>query len=162
MSAATWYATAAVVGLGGAFLGLVVHEVAHAVPTLLAGHGAHVTIGSDSGRTVRLGRLSFTVGYDGPRKLLVYGHYWPDGSPSPRVQVASTAAGPLATVAMVVIVGGVLYRGGVPEPVRWGLAYVFASDAYRAVLTIVPTTYSRGPYAGEESDGKRILQLVRS
>lgn len=156
-----WYPIAVLGGVVGAVVALFVHEFAHAVPVLLAGGSAHITVGSDDGRTWQVGPVTVTFGIDGLRKLIQYGHYRPTGVESERVHAVSILAGPAVTVGIVLLIGVLVYRG-VSDPVSFGLLFIFFSELSRAVQTIVPKTYSRGPYAGMDSDGKRFLQVVRT
>ncbi|WP_135830027.1 hypothetical protein [Halorussus halobius] len=57
---------------------------------------------------------------------------------------------------------GVVLLGGVDGPSFWVVANLLVGESYRLYRTVVPKTYSRGPYAGTPSDGKRFLRLVRS
>jgi len=155
------YALAVPAAVAGIVAGLFLHEVAHAAPVLFAGGSAHVTVGSDSGRTVRVGPLTVTAGFDGVRKLLSYGYFQWDGTPSKRVRALSLAAGPSVTILLAASLGLVAVRDG-DGPVSFCLTAVFYSELFRAVQTAVPRTYSRGAYAGLDSDGKQLLDLVRS
>lgn len=47
------------------FTELFVHELGHAVPVLLVGGRAHITVGNPDGWTIKLGRLKITAGIDG-------------------------------------------------------------------------------------------------
>lgn len=140
---------------------LFVHELGHALPILLAGGRAHVTLGSHDGRTATLGRLSVTLGVPGIWQLLTYGDIRWSGVDSKRVRAAAILGGPAVTVTAVGVLGVVLLRG-VDGPSFWVVANLLASDSYRAYQTIVPKTYSQGPYDGMPSDGERFLRLVRS
>lgn len=140
---------------------LFVHELGHALPVLLAGGRAHVTVGSHDGRTATFGRLSVTVGVPGLRRLLKYGEIRWSGVDSKRVRAAAILGGPAVTVSAVGVLGVVLLRG-VDGPAFLVVANLLVSESYRAYQTIVPKTYSRGPYDGTPSDGKRFLRLVRS
>lgn len=161
MVEAVWYLLAVVGAVAGSVLGLVLHELAHAAPLVLAGGSVRVTIGSDSGRTIHVGPLTITVGVDGVRTFMQYGYYEPNRRHSLRVRAVSIVSGPLMTVGIVSVLGVMLYRG-VGEPLFFVLTFVFFNELYRAIQTIVPKTYSRGPYRGMQSDGKRFLKLVRS
>ncbi|WP_436908784.1 hypothetical protein [Halosimplex marinum] len=160
MSDVVLYVLAVPAAAVGIVLALFLHEAAHAAPILLAGDSAHISIGSDSGRTGRLGPLALTVGFDGVRKALTYGYFEWEGTPSKRVRAVSFAAGPAMTLLVVAILGTVVFRDG-NGPLSVCLTAVFYSELYRAVVTIVPRTYSGGPYAGLDSDGKQFLELVR-
>ncbi|WP_135364943.1 hypothetical protein [Halosimplex halophilum] len=155
------YALAVPVALAGAVAALFLHEAAHAAPVLLAGGSAHVSIGSASGRTVRLGPLTVTAGFDGVRKLVAYGYCDREGTRSKRVRAVSIAAGPAVTVLLAASLGLVAFRAG-DGPASFCLTAVFYSELFRAVQTVVPRTYSRGAYAGLDSDGKQLLTLLRS
>ena len=161
MLSVAWYGLALLCAVFGVVVSLGVHEVAHAVPIVVAGGTAHVTIGSDSGRTAQFGPVTVTFGYDGVRQLMQYGHYEPTGVDSKRVHAVAIAAGPLATLAVITLLAVTLSHG-VRGPAAFGLTFVLCSELYRAVQTIVPKTYANGPYAGVESDGKRLLRLIRS
>lgn len=140
---------------------LVAHELGHAIPVLVAGGRAHVTIGSHDGRTCHLGRLSVTVGVDGLRSLFTYGRIdWTDVD-STAVQAASIAGGPIASLTAIAVLGSLLL-GGVDGLLFWVLAQLLVSESMRALQTIVPKTYSRGAYSGMDSDGKRLCRLLRS
>lgn len=156
-----WY----LVAFGGAMVGIVialfVHEAAHAVPILLAGGSAHITMGSDSGRTVEYGPLTVTVGVDSVWTLLLYGRCAAEEEQSKRVRLLSVLSGPAVTVVIVSLLGIVLYRG-VDGPLSFGLTAIFYGELFRAIQTIVPKTYSYGPYSGMTSDGKRFLEVVRA
>lgn len=156
-----WIVAVIPVAVLGVVFALFLHELAHVVPILLAGHVAQITIGNDAGRTVGLGPLSVTVGYDGLVKLTQFGYYQPEGDPSRRIEAIAALAGPLATFLLVASLGVALYRG-VAEPLVFVTSTVVLSEINRLYQTAVPKTYSRGPYAGWDSDGKRFLQLVRS
>ena len=145
----------------GIFGFLFCHELGHAVPVLLAGGRASITIGSHEGRTVSVGRLWMTVGMSGLWSLFTYGDIQWDGVDSRFAQAASILGGPFVTVSAVGILGVVLLRG-VDGPLFWVLANLLASESYRAYQTILPKTYSKGPYEGLPSDGKRLQQLLRS
>ncbi|QLH80916.1 hypothetical protein [Halosimplex pelagicum] len=155
------YALAVPVAVVGAVGALFLHEAAHATPILLAGGNVHISIGSETGRTARLGPLTVTVGFDGVRKLVAYGYFQWEETPSKRVQALSFAAGPAVTVLLAASLGLVAFRGG-NGPVSFCLTAVFYSELFRAVQTAVPRTYSRGAYAGLDSDGKQLLDLLRS
>lgn len=139
---------------------LVAHELGHAVPVLLAGGSAHVTIGSDSGRTVTLGRLTVTAGYERLWTLFTYGTIrWSDVD-STRVRAASILGGPLVTLTAIGGLSAVLFRG-VEEPLFWVVTNLLVSECYRAYTTLRPRTYASGPYQGMPSDGKRFLDVIR-
>lgn len=154
-----WYLMALFGAMIGVVVALFLHEFAHAVPLLITGGSAHIIVGSDAGRTARLGPLTVTFGVDSVMKLMQYGHYEPNGSHSTRVHALSVLAGPFTTVLLVSLLGAVIYRG-VSEPLLVGLTFIFFSELYRALQTVVPNTYSDGPYAGMKSDAKRFLQIV--
>jgi len=65
------------------------------------------------------------------------------------------------TLSAIGVLGVALLRG-VDGPLSWVLWCLLASEVYRAYQTMVPRTYSTGPYEGSPSDGKRFLQLLRS
>jgi len=140
---------------------LVAHELGHALPVLLAGGRAHVTVGSRDGRTATLGRFSVTVGAPGLRRLLTYGEIAWSGVDSNRVRAAAILGGPAVTASAIGVLGLVL-SGGVDGPSFWVVANLLVGESYRLYQTAVPKTYSRGPYEGMPSDGKRFLRLVRS
>lgn len=137
------------------------HEFGHALPVLLAGGRAHITIGSHDGRTVTLGRLSVTFGMDGFRSLFTYGVIQWSEVDSKLIQAAGILGGPFVTVSAIFVIGVVLLSG-VDGLLFWALGNLLISEVYRAYQTIVPKTYSQGPYKGSPSDGKRFLQLVQS
>ncbi len=145
----------------GIFGLLFCHELGHALPALLAGGRAHVTVGSHDGRTVTLGRLSVTVGMDGFRSLFTYGDIQWSGPDSTFVRAAVILGGPAVTVSAVGVLGFVLLRG-VDGSLFWVLGNILVSEGYRAYQTVVPKTYSKGPYEGRPSDGKRFLRLIRA
>ncbi|WP_123535762.1 hypothetical protein [Halosimplex salinum] len=155
------YVLAVPAAVAGVVVALFLHEAAHSVPILLAGGCVHVSIGSDSGRTARLGPLTVTVGFDGVRKLLTYGYFEWEGTHSKRVRALSFAAGPAMTVLVVATLGAMVFRDGT-GPLSVCLTAIFYSELVRAVATIVPRTYSGGAYDGLDSDGKQLLDLVRS
>ncbi|QLH76592.1 hypothetical protein HZS55_04405 [Halosimplex rubrum] len=161
MSDVLLYALAVPAAVVGIVVALFLHEAAHAAPVLLAGGSSHISVGSDSGRTARFGPLTVTVGFDGVRKLVAYGYHEWEGTHSKRVRTASIAAGPAMTVLIVAALGPVMFRDGT-TPISFCLRAIFYSEFFRAVQTIVPRTYSRGAYAGLDSDGKQFLRLVRS
>jgi hypothetical protein len=160
MAALVWYAVACVGGVGAAVLALFAHELAHAVPILLAGGRAHVTVGDDEGRTANVGPLTVTVGFDRVATLLVYGYYEPSGVDSRAVHAVSTLAGPAVTVAVVAAAVAALLSVE-HGPLVLGIWFVLVSELRRGYYTLVPMTYSREPYAGDDSDMKRFLRLVR-
>jgi Zn-dependent protease len=157
-----WYLLALLAGVAGIFVALFCHEFGHSVPVLLAGGSVSISVGSDTGRTVSLGPVTITVGVDGVWNTLHYGYYEYQGTHSKHVRALSALAGPLVTVVTASLLGVVLLYRGTSGPVSFALEIVFISELYRAVVTIVPRTYSREPYAGLPSDGKRFLQIVRS
>ncbi|WP_246970534.1 hypothetical protein [Natribaculum luteum] len=140
---------------------LVCHEFGHALPILLTGGRAHITIGSPDGQTATIGRLSLTVGIDGISSLFRYGTCQSSGVDSTFVRAIGILGGPLVTGSIVCALGGILLRGvdGVPF---WVVVNLLLSEGYRAYQTIVPKTYTQGPYEGLASDGKRFLQLLQS
>jgi hypothetical protein len=140
---------------------LVAHELGHAVPVLLAGGSVHVSIGSDTGQTVTLGRLTVTAGYAGLWALLTYGTVEWSGVTSTRVRAAGIVGGPLVTLGAILGLTAVLRRG-LPEPLFWVAANLLLSECYRAYKTVLPRTYSSGPYEGIPSDGKRLLDVLRA
>jgi hypothetical protein len=140
---------------------LVAHELGHAVPVLLAGGSVYVSIGSDTGWTVTFGRLTVTAGYDGLWSLFTYGTIQWSGVDSTRVRAAGIVGGPLVTLGAIVALGVVLVRG-IEEPLFWVVANLLLSECYRAYKTVLPRTYASGPYEGMPSDGKRLLDLLRS
>lgn len=157
-----WYPLA----IAGAAVGIVfarsLHELAHAVPILLDGGRVSVTVGSDDGPTVGLGPLTTTFGFDGLWKTLQFGYYEPRDDHSRFVRATSTLAGPLVTIAIVVVLGIALLSRGGDGPLVFVGRMVILGELMRAVYTTVPMTYSNGPYTGWESDGKRFLGIVRS
>ncbi|MEY7850215.1 hypothetical protein AB7C87_13560 [Natrarchaeobius sp. A-rgal3] len=144
----------------GVVTALFLHELAHAVPILLAGGTTHITIGSDSGRTVGFGPLTMTVGFDGVWKLMLYGRCRSERHHSSPVRAISVLAGPVVTVVIVSTLW--MVSRGVSGPLSFVLTAIFYSELFRAILTTVPMTYPTGPYAGMTSDGKRFLEIVRS
>lgn len=137
------------------------HELGHAIPVLLAGGRADITVGSHEGWTATVGRLSVTVGMDGLWSLFTYGYIEWSGVDSRSVLIASILGGPFVTVSAVVILGVALLRGA-DGPWFWVLGNLLVSESYRASQTILPKTYSQGPYEGLPSDGQRLRQLLRS
>jgi len=140
---------------------LFAHELGHALPVLFAGGRAQITIGGHDGRTATLGRLSVTVGVPGLRRLFTYGEVAWSGVDSKRVRAAAILGGPAVSASAVVVLGLVLLDG-VDGPSFWVVANLLVSESYRLYQTAVPKTYSRGPYEGKPSDGRRFLRLVRS
>lgn len=136
------------------------HELGHALPVLAAGGRAHVTIGSPDGRTVTAGRLSVTVGYDGLKRFFTYGTVHWDDVDSTFVRAVGILGGPLVSLTAIGALALALRRGadGLAFLV---LANLLLGESLRAYHTIVPKTYSSGPYEGSPSDGKRFLQLIR-
>jgi hypothetical protein len=57
---------------------------------------------------------------------------------------------------------GVVLLRGVDGPLFWVLANLLVSESYRAYQTVIPKTYSRGPYEGMPSDGMRFQRLIQS
>jgi len=162
MVEALWYLPALLAGVAGIFVALFCHEFAHSVPVLLAGGRVSISVGSDTGRTVSLGPVTITAGVDGVWNTLHYGYYEYQETHSKRVRALSALAGPLVTVVIASLLGVALLDHGTSGPVSFVLEILLISELYRAVVTAVPMTYSREPYAGLPSDGKRFLQIVRS
>lgn len=161
MLVALGYAVAIASALVGIVVALALHEFAHAVPLLLDGGRVHVRIGSEDGRTVGIGPLTVTAGFDSIEGLVQFGYYEVQDTHSDRVRAVAALAGPSMTVLVVVLVGFAFFN--VPSgPSSVLLGTILISEAYRAIQTIVPKTYSDGPYAEWDSDGKRFLRLVRS
>jgi len=140
---------------------LFVHELGHAVPILVAGGRAHITVGSHDGWTAAFGRLSVTIGMDGLWSLFTYGYIEWDGVESRFALAAGILGGPFVTLSVVGTLCVLLVRG-VEGPFFWVLLNLLVSESYRAYQTILPKTYSRGPYEGQPSDGKRFKQLLWS
>ena len=147
--------------VAGQFLLLVLHEFGHVVPILVTGGTAHITIGSRNGQTVRLGPLRFTIGFDTVLSLFTYGTVEWTGVESKRIHAVAILAGPFTSLTVVLIVGAGLLRG-VEPPVYWIFINLALLEIWRLYQTLVPKTYSRGPYEGVPSDGQRFLQLIRS
>lgn len=137
------------------------HELGHALPILLTGGRAHIIIGSRDGRTVTLGRLVITVGIDGLWSFFTYGTIQWSEVNSESIQGMAILGGPLATAGAIGALSFGLLRG-VDGPLRGVLVYFLVIEGYRIYQTVVPKTYSRGPYEGLPSDGKRFLQLIQS
>lgn len=158
-----WIVTGAI-ALGIA-LGMVVllffHELGHAIPVLLAGGRSRIVIGSDDGWTVPLGSLRVTVGLDGPTSIFLYGSTYWDGVEPTRVRALGLLGGPLVSVTAILVLGGLSVLD-LAEPLAAVVGYLLVSELFRAVFTIVPMTYSFGRYSGTTSDGKKLLQLLRS
>jgi len=157
-----WYLPALLAGVAGIYLATFCHEVGHSLPVLLTGGRVSVSVGSETGRTASVGPLTVTVGVDGVWNTLRYGFYEPHEPPSKAVRALSTLTGPLATVGVVSLLGAALLSRGTSGPVSFALEVVFYGELSRAVVTVVPMTYSREPYTGVPSDGKRFLRLLRS
>ena len=153
---------ALLVGLPAAMYSeLFAHELGHAVPILLAGGRAHVTVGNPDGRTVGLGRLKVTAGVDGLKNTFLYGYVdWADVE-SRRLRALGLVCGPLVTVTLLIATGVLLLDrpDGLLSDV---LLFLFLWLLNRSFYTIVPRTYSGGPYDGTTSDGRKLLELLRS
>ena len=145
----------------GQFLLLFLHEFGHVIPVLATGGTAQITIGSPDGRTVQSGPIRFTIGFKTVQSLFIYGtvNWW--GVESDRIHAIAILSGPLMSLTMILISGGALL-GGVDSPLYWIFVNLVFLETWRLYQTIVPKTYSRGPYEGMPSDGKRFLQLIRS
>lgn len=159
---AGWYLAALFLGLAGVWIALLVHEFAHAVPHLLAGRAVEITLGSDDGRTVRVGPLTLTVGTNGLWWTFGFGYFVPEAPGSRRIRAASFLLGPLASLSIVSAFGLVLLEIGTSGPRAFAVEMVCYSELIRTAMTAAPVTYRRGPYAGWDSDGKQFLRLVRS
>lgn len=134
------------------------HELGHALPVLAAGGRARITIGSDDGRTVEVGRLSVTAGLSGFGSLFRYGRiHWFDID-STTVQALSIAGGPVASLTAIAVLGFLLL-GGVGGLLFWMLANLLVSETIRAYQTIRPKTYSRG---GVQRDGQRRKAIAQA
>lgn len=142
-------------------LELFLHELGHAVPVLLAGGRAHITIGSHDGRTTTVGPLTVTVGTDGLKNTFRYGSIDWRGVESRYINALGIVGGPLVTLLLMLGTVALLIRG-VDGVVYGALLFLLFWLLNRAYYTIVPTTYSGGPYGGTASDGKRLLELLRS
>jgi hypothetical protein len=145
----------------GAIVLLLLHELGHAIPVLLAGGRSRIVIGSDDGTTVTLGSLQITVGIDGPISLFLYGYTYWDGVDSKRVRALGLLGGPLVSVTAVLVLGALTFLD-IAEPLATVVGYLLPFELFRAIFTIVPMTYSVGEYSGTTSDGKKFLQLLRS
>lgn|GEM_PF-3374861 len=60
--------------MAGILVALFRHEFGHSVPVLLAGGTVSISVGSDTGRTVRLGPVTITAGVDRVWNTLQYGY----------------------------------------------------------------------------------------
>jgi len=60
--------------VAGILVALFRHEFGHSVPVLLAGDSVSISVGSDTGRTVRLGPVTITAGVDRVWNTLQYGY----------------------------------------------------------------------------------------
>lgn len=143
------------------FAELFLHELGHAVPVLLAGGYAHITVGNPDGRTITFDRLKITAGTDGIKKTFLYGTVDWGTVDSTRVRVLGIIGGPVVTLALVLTTGTLLLSGlnGVLYLV---VQFLFVWLLGRAYYTIVPRTYSGGPYDGTISDGRRLMELLQS
>jgi hypothetical protein len=145
----------------GQFLLLILHEFGHVIPVLATGGTAHITIGGRDGRTVNFGPVGLTVGLESVQSVFTYGTVKWRGVSSDRVQAVAILSGPLMSFVVVLILGATVL-GGVEPPIHWILINLTLLETWRLYQTLVPKTYSRGPYEGTPSDGKRFLRLVRS
>ncbi|ELZ79634.1 hypothetical protein [Haloferax larsenii] len=143
------------------FSELFVHELGHAVPVLLVGGRAHITIGNPDGWTVKLGRLKITAGIDGLKNTFLYGSTDWSGVESKRVHALGLACGPLVTVTLL-LATSILLLSGIDGLLFGALQFFFFWLLGRAYYTIVPQTYSGGSYGGRISDGKKLLELLQS
>lgn len=140
---------------------LFIHEFGHAAPILLMGGRAHITVGNPDGQTVTFGRLKITVGTDGMKNTFLYGSVDWSGINSKRVRALGIAGGPLATV-IILLATGTLLLSGADGLLFLALQAFFIWLLSRAYYTIVPQTYTGGPYDGMTSDGTKFLRLLQS
>ncbi|RYJ08027.1 hypothetical protein ELS19_19745 [Halogeometricum borinquense] len=147
--------------VAGQFLLLIVHEFGHVIPVLATGGTAHITIGGHDGRTVKIGPVEVTVGFESVQSVFTYGTVEWRGVESDWIHAVAILSGPLMSLVVVLIFGVTVLRG-IEPPIYWILANLALLETVRLYQTLIPKTYSRGPYEGRPSDGKRFLQLVRS
>ncbi|WP_434523175.1 hypothetical protein [Halorubrum sp. AS12] len=145
----------------GQFLLLILHEFGHVIPVLAIGGTAHITVGGQDGRTVNFGPLEVTVGLESVQSVFTYGTVKWRGVNSDRIHAVAILSGPLMSFVVVLIFGATVLSG-VESPIHWILINLALLETWRLYQTLVPKTYSRGPYEGRPSDGKRFLQLVLS
>jgi hypothetical protein len=145
----------------GQFLLLILHELGHVIPVLATGGTAHITIGGQGGRTVNFGQVEVTVGLENVQSVFRYGTVKWKGVNSDRIHAVAILSGPLMSLVVVLILGATVLSG-VESPIHWILVNLALLETWRLYQTLVPKTYSWGPYEGMPSDGKRFLQLVRS
>lgn len=145
----------------GQFVLMLLHEVGHVVPVLVAGGTARVAIGRGDGRTGRYVPVECTVGLESVRSLFTYGTVEWTGVESDRVHAVAILCGPLTSLAMDLVFAAGLVRG-VEPPAYWILANLAFLETWRLYQTVVPKTYSRGPYEGMPSDGERFHRLLRA
>lgn len=151
-----WVALAAF--LAAVPLAVLLHELGHAIPALVAGGRAELVIGGTDGQSIRLGPLTLTLGYP---YVSAFGLCRWEGIDSQNVQRLIHLGGPAMTVLVVVGLLTALESiesGVVGTVLRWLLVF----EVVTLVVTIIPIEYPSwfGPYAGRTSDGYKFLQTL--
>lgn len=136
------------------------HELAHAIPVLIAGHKTNIILGK------RGKSFSFTIG-----SLLtitvapasaINGYYQFYGQTLDRTRLISYTAGPLSNFLFLIIF---IYFSLNVATSTFAINIYFAAfwNLLQFLLTAIPIQYpdSYKPYAGMQSDGLRILNLLR-
>ena len=142
------------------------HELGHALPLLPFSRGrVIVRVGRQPARPVSIARLELRVRWlNGPRWGW-FGFVEGEGEEpelSRARRLAILAGGPL--VSAIVLVALVATTAVVPWPASILIWVPALAGAWQLFVTALPMRYPRwfGPYAGRDSDGYRILRLLRS
>lgn len=94
------------------------------------------------------------------KNTFLYGYTDWSGVESKRVHALGLAGGPLVTATLLLATSALLLSG-IDGLLFGALQFFFFWLLSRAYYTIVPQTYSGGPYDGRTSDGKKLLELLQ-